>query len=110
MTGTQSSITGNPAQVGQDTLQLIKLTHTRVYNIAIVILLHLLTKVTCDRVELFWCLAQHACCCLHQILVTGAVETIAPDVVFLIVLVRQAVHVGKIWHGLVVSGIKHTDL
>lgn len=66
--------------------------------------------MTCDRIQLLWFLAQHAGSCFDKILVAGAMEAVTPDVMLLIIFVRQAVHVCIVWHGLVVGCVKHTDL
>ncbi len=52
----------------------------------------------------------HACMCTCSSPVAGAVEAVAPDVVLLVQLVGQAVHVRVRGHGLVEGSVEHAHL
>ncbi len=55
-------------------------------------------------------LAQHSGSALGDILVRGAVEAVAADLVLLIVLVGQGIHIGLGGHGLMEGGVEHGHL
>ena len=57
--------------------------------------------------ELLDGLAQHGGGAAGDVLVAGAVEAVAADLVLLIVLVGQRVHVSLGGHGLVEGGVEH---
>ena len=64
-------------------------------------------QVAGDDLQLFDGLAQHSGGALGDILVRGAVEAIAADLVLRVVLIGQSVHIGLGRHGLMESGIEH---
>ena len=61
-----------------------------------------------DELQLLRRLAQHGGGPLGDILVAGAVEAVAADLVLLIELIGQGVDIALGGHGLVESGVEHT--
>ena len=66
-------------------------------------------QVAGDQLELLDGLAKHSGSALGDVLVAGAVEAVAADLVLLIVLVGQSVGVGHGGHGLMERGVEHGD-
>ena len=64
-------------------------------------------QVAGDQLQLLNGLAQHGGGPLGHVLVAGAVETVAADLVLLIVLIGQGIGVGHGGHGLVEGGVEH---
>ena len=60
-----------------------------------------------DQLQLLDGLAQHGGGPLRHILVAGAVEAIAADLVLLVILIGQGVSIGHGGHGLVEGGVEH---
>ena len=63
-----------------------------------------------DQLQLLGLLAQHGGSPAGDILVGGAVEAVAANLVLLIVFIGQGVHIGLGGHRLVEGGVKHSHL
>ena len=63
-----------------------------------------------DQLQLLGLLAQHGGSPAGDILVGGAVEAVAADLVLLIVFIGQGVHIGLGGHRLVEGGVEHGHL
>ena len=63
-----------------------------------------------DQLELLGLLAQHRGSAAGDVLVRGAVEAVAANLVVLIVLIGQGVHVSLGGHGLMERSVEHGDL
>ena len=61
-----------------------------------------------DDLQIFVLFVQNLCRFPGYIRVAGSVETVTSDLVLLIILIRQTVHISFLRHGLMESGIEYS--
>ena len=85
-------------------------THGGVYTLAVLNSGYAgtIAQVANDDLQIFVLFAQNLSSLLGYIRVAGSVEAVTSDLVFLIILVRQTVHISFLRHGLMESGVKYS--